>query len=233
VNALFVRREPIATNIYTFWFAPENRARYEAGQFTELYLPHDDPDERGIRRWFTLSSSPSEDLLAITVKFNAAGSSFKKQLLNLQPGTPVKLADAMGDFVLPKDASIPLVFIASGIGVTPMRSMVRWLSDKQEHRDLQLLYAASDTDELAFLPLLRAYDMPLTTIIKRPAASYNGLTGELSAERILQLADHNDRTLFYLSGPEIVVEMLTKDLMTLGIHPHHIITDYFHGYKQI
>jgi len=233
MNALFVRREQIAKNIYTFWFAPEQPVRYEAGQFTELYLPHDNADDRGIRRWFTLSSSPSEALLGITVKCHAAGSSFKQQLLGLQPNNSVKLADPMGDFVLPKDPSIPLVFVASGIGITPMRSMIRQLSHTQERRNIQLVYAVSDADELAFLPLLDAYDMPLTTIIKRPPTSYSGQTGTLTAARILELATHNDQTRFYLSGPEVVVETLTKDLATQGIHPHNIVTDYFHGYTKL
>ncbi len=55
--------EDVALNIKTFWWKPERPVRYTAGQFIELMLPHENSDKRGSKRWFTLSSSPSEDLL--------------------------------------------------------------------------------------------------------------------------------------------------------------------------
>src|SRR5882724_8480449 len=120
--------EDIAEHIKTFWFTPEQPTRYVAGQYTELYLPHDNPDNRGEKHWFTLSSSPTNSLVSITSKFSPNnGSTFKRTLLQLPLGTQVTMAAPMGDFVLPKDKSIPLVFVAGGIGVTPMHSIVSWL----------------------------------------------------------------------------------------------------------
>ncbi len=52
-----------AENISTFYFKPEKPVDYTSGQFTRLNLPHDNPDDRGAKRWFTLSSSPTEPLL--------------------------------------------------------------------------------------------------------------------------------------------------------------------------
>jgi ferredoxin-NADP reductase len=76
--------ENIAKNIQTFWFKPDKPVRYVAGQFIELTLPHDNPDKRGIKRWFTLSSSPTEPLISITTKHaENIVSSFKQNLFNL------------------------------------------------------------------------------------------------------------------------------------------------------
>ena len=61
--------EDIAENIKTFWFVPKKPMDYIAGQFIEMTLPHDHPDERGQKHWFTLSSSPTEPLISITNKF--------------------------------------------------------------------------------------------------------------------------------------------------------------------
>src|SRR6185369_15796787 len=103
----------------SFWFRPERPVDYIAGQFTEIYLPHSGADSRGERRWFTLSSSPTDALVSITTQFiPTEGSTFKKELFGLRPGAALKLADPMGDFVLPKDPSIPLLFIAGGLGIT-------------------------------------------------------------------------------------------------------------------
>lgn len=223
--------EQITPHIKTFWFKPERPVRYVAGQFTELHLPHESADDRGIRRWFTLSSSPSEELVAIATRFdNDLSSTFKRELAALKPGEQLNLADPMGDFVLPKDPTIPLIFAATGLGITPVRSMIKWLYDTGEQRKIQLLYAASTTEELAFEELFRKYDLRFTPIIKHPPAGFTGETGQLTAERIVQAA-HDANVLVYISGPEIITETLFKELPTHGIAPERLVTDYFPGYS--
>ena len=230
---MFDHAEDTAENIKTFYFKPDKPVEYIAGQFTELYLAHDNPDSRGIRRWFTLSSSPTEPLLSITTKFSSQqGSTFKQTLAKLKPGSPLKLAQPMGDFVLPKDAVRPLVFVAGGIGVTPMHSMIKYLHDRKEKRDIHLIYAVTKREELAFQMLFRDYGLKLTTVIKDPPSGYSGEAGSLTGERILKIVKPKPGTLFYMSGPEPMVEAFTKDLAKSGVNKHDIITDYFPGYQQ-
>jgi ferredoxin-NADP reductase len=232
MNVILDHTEDIAKNIKTFWFKPERPMRNIAGQFTELYLPHEHADNRGQRRWFTISSSPTEDMVSITTKFfGEQASTFKKTLFALQPGAPLKLADPMGDFVLPKDTSTPLVFVAGGIGVTPMRSMVKWLLDTREKRSIHLIYAANKLEDVAFEPLFRQYGLKLTTVIKEPPAGYEGESGQLDADRILTIAGDDDKSLIYLSGPEPMTEALTKGLKAKGVNKHRLVTDYFPGYQ--
>src|ERR1035437_6534264 len=110
MKAVLTRRHHESDNIISFWFEPEKPMNYLAGQFIEINLPHPSSDDRGVKRWFTLSSSPSDaPLVSITTKFNDKSSSFKAALKNLKPGDMVDMSEPMGDFVLPKDPSIPLV----------------------------------------------------------------------------------------------------------------------------
>ncbi len=234
MNVTFDHSEDTAEHIKTFWFRPEKPVHQVAGQFTEIYLPHDNPDDRGIRRWFTLSNSPTDDMVSITTKFALAhGSTFKQALAALRPGTQLKLADPMGDFVLPKDKTIPLVFVAGGIGVTPMHSMIKYLYDTHEQRNIHLIYAVNVIQELAFGQLFNDYGLKLTNVVKEPPAGYAGESGSLSADRILALVGGDDgRALYYLSGPEPMVEALAKDLKARGVSKHRVIGDYFPGYPQ-
>lgn len=211
----FVRAEDSARGVKTFWFQPERPARYIAGQFTEIFLPHS-ADERGQRRWFTLSSSPSEELLAITTKFADDGSTFKKQLGGIEPGTELNLAEPMGDFVLPKDPTIPLLFVAAGMGITPVRSMIKWLLDTKQKRDIRLIYTAKP-EEAAFMKLLKDYGLKVETI--KPTAN-----------QILERADQHRR--IYLSGPEKMVETYYKKLKHAGVAENRLVADYFPGYKS-
>lgn len=233
MNVTFNHVVQNAPNIKTYWFKPERPVRYTAGQFTEIYLPSDNADNRGIRRWFTLSSSPTDEMISITTKFASHRSStFKQHLSMLKPSDQLKLADPMGDFVLPKDTSIPLVFVAGGMGITPMHSMIKWLNDTGEKRDIRLVYAVAEESDLTFVPLFKEYGLNFTPIIKTPPPGYAGETGSLNTDRILQLAPDDGKSLIYLSGPELMVETIFKELPTKGISPDRLVTDYFPGYQQ-
>lgn len=222
MNVTLDHTEQITPTVCTFWFRPEQPVRYAAGQFTELYLPHDNADERGIRRWFTLSSSPTEELLGITTRIEPQhGSSYKQQMAALQPGANLQLAEPMGDFVLPKDPLIPLVFVAAGLGITPIRSMVKWLQDTGEQRNIHLLHAAQ-AGELAFNELFGRQDFTYQPIIHSPRE-------HLAPKTIRNIA--GNESLIYISGPEELVESLYKQLKGLGVNPGRLVADYFPGYR--
>ena len=172
-------------------------------------------------------------MVSITTKFASHQSStFKQELWSLKPGEPLKLADPMGDFVLPKDKTIPVVFVAGGMGITPMHSMVKYLQDKGEKRDIHLIYAVTEEDELAFVSLFKEYGLKFTPVVKAPTEKWGGETGSLSVDRILQLAPDDGRYRLYLSGPEPMVENFYKEFKSRGFGEERLATDYFPGYQQ-
>lgn len=229
MNVTLDHIEPIAENIYTFWLKPDRRTTYIAGQYIEMYLPHDNPDDRGQKRWFTLSSSPSEELLAITTKhFGDPVSSFKQHLFALKPGATLQLSEPMGDFVLPKDTSIPLLFVVGGIGVTPVRSMVKWLTDVGEKREITVIYGARNVAQVAFRDVFEAYGLSPQIILSEADASWDGKTGTITAQLIKEVSDAN--TLIYISGPEPLTEQLEADLKATGTSPDKLVLDFFPGY---
>ncbi len=223
--------EDVAKNIKTFWFVPNKPVDYVAGQYIEMYLPHDNPDKRGQKHWFTLSSSPTEKLISITTKHAAERvSTFKQTLFSLKPGAEIKISEPLGDFVLPKDVSIPLVFVAVGMGITPMRSIVKWLADTGEKRQIQLIYAVRALDEAAFLNLFEAYGLDPRIILSDPPSSWTGLTGRLSGKRILEVVGHTPDQLIFVSGPEPVTERLETELLAAGVAKDKLVLDSFPGY---
>lgn len=217
-------------SVKTFWFRPQRPIKNVPGQFTELYLPHTNPDSRGQKRWFTIFSSPTEELFAITTKFADRSSTFKTALSQLEPGASVEFAEPMGDFILPKNKLLPLLFVAGGIGVTPFRSIIKWLHDTKERRNITLLYAARTEDDLLFTELFEDYDVHLVPIVSQPSATWSSKTGTLSPSTILDYVTSH-KTHVYMSGPEPMVEALTKQVIEHGLPKHQVITDYFPGYK--
>jgi ferredoxin-NADP reductase len=220
MHVTFDHSEDITSHIKTFWFKPEPRLRYEAGQFIELFLPHPDHDERGIKRWFTLSSSPSDPLVSITTKIAEKPSTFKQQLLALKQGDSVHMSETMGDFVLPKDRNTPLIFIAGGIGVTPIHSMVKYLADTGEQRTTHLLYNARSDDEIAFKVLFDHVVTKSDYITDR----------RLTADEAIAVIENYKNPLVYISGPEEMVEVFVAAFNAQGVPPSRVVTDYFPGY---
>lgn len=234
MKVTFDHSEPTAKHLRTFWFKPDKPVRYMAGQYTQIHLYHPHTDERGDKRWFTLSSSPTDEMVSITTRLDPKRpSSFKKALFALKPGTELSLADPMGDFVLPKKKDIPLVFVAGGIGVTPMHSMIKWLVDTGEKRQVYLFYAANTLEEVAFRDLFESAPIEFDIILQQPPQDWQGRTGRLTTDIIYGLPGVQKNALVYLSGPEPMVETFYKELKAKGVPDHRLVTDYFPGYTGV
>jgi len=237
VMSALIRKEKITPDSVDFVLAPERKFTYEPGQYMEFTLPHGHIDARGQRRFFTLASSPTEENLRIGVKFYPKSSSFKRALLETDEHTPMIAANLGGDFVLPPDRSRKTVLIAGGIGVTPYRSMVKYLIDKNERRPLTLLYAAKTADDIAYTDVFeqargRLGINPIYILSKPgealPDARFRA--GRVTSELIKTEVPDFQQCLFYISGPHAMVVNVEADLRTLGIPRRHIKTDFFSGY---
>lgn len=228
-----VSKEQVARGIFSFSFESEKLLDYTAGQFIELTLPHSDPDERGIKHWFTLSSAPTESLLSITTKLATKPSTFKKALFSLKPGDEITMSQAMGDFVLPKDRTIPLILVAGGIGVTPVRSILKWLKDTGEQRHIKVIYAARTEEELAFRELIEAGTNNVDYYISRPSKMWAETAKNIQTDDVAKAISASENPLTYLSGPEELVEVLFAELKQKGVNTSRLVTDYFPGYGTI
>ena len=84
------------------------------------------------------------------VKFYDKPSTYKKTLISLNNGGIVVAGQLAGDFTLPEEKDKKLVFIAGGIGVTPFRSMIKYLVDNNEKRDIVIFYSNKRFNDIAY-----------------------------------------------------------------------------------
>ncbi|MEK7572180.1 MAG: oxidoreductase [Patescibacteria group bacterium] len=229
----FKEKVQLANQTYEFVFQPNQKPTYHAGQYLEWTLPHAHADSRGNRRYFTVASAPTEQEIRLGVRFNTPPSSFKKDLLDLPKGKQLVAGQLGGDFTLPQDATEKLVFIAGGIGITPFRSMTKYLLDTKEKRDIVLLYANKTEEEIAYKELFGEalrIGMKTVYILSDAQADWQGKTGHID-EKMLQeeIVDYKERT-YYLSGPIAMVDAYKRLLKQIGIATNKIVTDYFPGF---
>ncbi len=229
----FIKNEPLASNISTFYFKPETDFDYTAGQYIELYIDHLNPDNRGSKRWFTLSSSPKDEYLTITTKFSDPSSSFKTALRNLKPNQELNMLGPFGDFVLPKLVQTDLIFVAGGIGLTPFHSMLKWLNQTKEERPIKFLYGVHSEDQIIFIDEFNSFKQHVSVIVDSPSDSWGGERGKLNAEIIIGLTNPKAESQIYISGPEPMVEALGEDLIKHKIKKSQIVQDSFPNYTAI
>ncbi len=235
---IFKKKELVAKDTYHFSFEPDHKIRFKAGQYMEWTLPHDHSDSRGVRRYFTIASSPEEKEVAIGIRVpREKPSSFKKALMALEPGDKLRSWHTSGDFVLPDDKARGLVFVAGGIGITPFRSMIEHLKAIKEKRDIVLLYACNDSNSFAYLDQLKKDQesvgltiIPIITSPENATANWTGGIGHIDKAMIKEKIPSYPERYFYLSGPSAMVHAYEDLLLSLHIHHNHIKTDFFPGY---
>jgi ferredoxin-NADP reductase len=228
IRLSYVGKRQLAPTSWEFEFAPTAPVRFTPGQFMELTLPHERPDSRGWRRVFSIASAPGP-----TVKFGVRlperSSTFKRALLDLEPGTPVSATSVGGDFVLPKDDS-PVLLVAGGIGITPYISQL----EQVRTRDVALVYAISTADDLAYADLIAKAGCSSVTVVsaaKPPKLpkTWTWLEAQrLTGEQLLAAVPDVRTRHTYLSGTPAMVGALKSALRRAGVRRIH--TDVFIGY---
>ncbi len=232
-------RREIGPNIMSFSFDYPKKFEHRLGQYMEWTLPLSKSDSRGNRRYFSIASSPTEDELMIAARFYDGSSAFKRELAMMQPGQKIVAAELSGDFVLPQDPNLPLVFIAGGIGITPFRSMLKYLADREEKRKVTLIYSNYTAEEIVFQDVIKEAEekVGLKTVytltdFNRIPKEWCGRTGFVDGEMVAaEVPDFRERH-FFISGSLNMVEHLKKALHSVGVHSSRISTDYFPGYAM-
>ena len=229
----FIEKREIAKNTFEFIFKKPAGFTYQAGQYLEWMLPHEKSDSRGVRRYFTIASSPTESVVRLALKFVPAGSSYKQKLQSLAPGDIIIASQLAGDFMLPKDTHCKLAFIAGGIGVTPFSSHITYIKDTKADYDVQLFYCVNQLADLAyydeFLQATKTIKLETIPLVAKAESEHTFETGYLTKEIIERRTPDYKERLWYISGPPPMVSAYKSLLLKSGVARNHIVTDYFPG----
>lgn len=228
----FIKKLKEESDAETFVFEPHAPLNWKAGQFLFYTFPHPSVDERGVTRYFTISSAPFEKNIHITTRISDERSSFKEALNNLKRGDQIEAADPDGDFTM-EDSLGPgknHIFISGGIGITPYFSILKDLNHKNLPINITLMYANSD-ENFVFKKELEALSQ------KHPnfKIKYFVSPKHIETSDIKQTIDEtSDNPTIWFSGPEKMTEAFEKILKEdLKIPENRTKFDYFPGYDII
>lgn len=216
LSLLRTRRE--SANAMSFFFKPPELFEWQAGQFLKYWLPD------GQSHYFTIASPPYSGEIQITTRLT--GSEFKRALQSLKVGDTIDASVPDGDFVW-ANSSLPKLWLAGGIGVTPFHSILLERDFAGEQLNLHLIYA-NRTAEVTY----QAEFEDLASRHSELQITY--LTGEpLTLSKIRNIYPAVHEALIYLSGPEPMVEVLGDEMRAkLKLGDGQLKQDFFPNYNQ-
>lgn len=224
----FTGKEEIAEKTYSFMFKKPENFMFKAGQYMTFFLGNDSHD-------FSIASSPHEDYVMIATRIR--GSVFKNKLMELSEGNDVEVHAPAGSFTLPKEKDLPVCYIAGGIGITPVRSMVKFEENGGSQRHVMLLYSNRRPEDSAFLHEMESVSLrnyrfiPTMTNISESISEWNGETGYIDGTMLAKYIDDLSLPVFYIVGPPTFVSAINDLLTSIEQIPStHIKAEDFAGY---
>lgn len=219
-----VRPETPSVKTFRLAFAEGVDFSFIPGQFAMVAFPAE-PDQT---RAYSLASSPL-DKGHIEIAFAKAGA-FTARMFELKEGDKLLVEGPYGRWLY-KDDVEHAVCLCGGTGITPFRSMIRYVTQKKLPNRLTLLYSSKTADDIVFRNETHEWaenkNVKIVQTLTRPGiadltGAWDGRTGRLSLDVIKEEVPDFAAATFYMCGPNQFVADLAKALEGAGIPKERI-----------
>jgi len=241
-----IEKLPQVADVVSFRFERPEGYRFQAGQWLVVTFAGPDPAEP-YEHHFSHSDAPSAPWVEFTTRLRE--SEFKNALSALPVGSDVQLEGPYGSFVMPPDVE-RAAFLAGGIGITCVRSILRWVADLHASaggaaeggeqarlalRDIVLLFANRSEDAIPFLAELDelAESLPglrVVHVLSQPGKGWRGYRGHLDQEILAAELPDPGSWHYFVSGPPSFDLAMQEVLVGWGIDAGRTKMERFEGY---
>jgi ferredoxin-NADP reductase len=204
---------------------------YLPGQFLSLTLRQDD---KPVRRSYTIASSPTQrDYVEITVKRVEQGVVSGHLHNKVKEGDRLQVSAPFGSFTFTGKEADSIVLIGGGVGLTPLMTVIRYLTDHGWPKDIFLLYSCRTSRDFIFREelehLQRRYaNLHVVASMTRAAGTeWMGPTGRLTKELIAQNVPNIAARRVHLCGPPPMMDAVKAVLAELGVPSDQVKTESF------
>jgi predicted ferric reductase len=218
-------------NTWTLTVAPDGHSglAFMPGQFVWMNLWHSPLAMR--EHPFSIASSALEpQRLQFTIK---RLGDFTSQINTVEPGQHLYLDGPFGAFSIDRYPDAPgYVFVAGGIGVAPILSMLRTLADRGDRRPLWLFYAYRSLEQLTAREELQALQARLhlkcIIVLNEPPPDWTGESGFITREILQRHLPANHVVLeYFLCGPTPMTASVEHSLDAIGVPLRRVHTELF------
>jgi ferredoxin-NADP reductase len=233
-----VDRQRIARNTMAFWFDNHGASfGFRAGQHADFVFAHPRMGSAGDNsRTFSLASAP-HDKEPVMIAMRMRETAFKTALNTAALGTQFIVSRPRGSFTLHRDFTRPAVFLAGGIGIAPIRSILRQAAQEHLPHKLYLFYSNRQADDAAFLEELEraAAQNPnftlIPTVTGHRTLAWPYEKGHIRREMLTRYVLGLEGPVYYIAGPSGMVTAMTGLLNSCGVSDDDMKTEEFGDYK--
>ncbi len=205
---------------------------FVAGQYVTLRVPH-----CNVRRSYSLANSPTDRRrIELHVRREPDGEATDRWLFrDVALGQQVDVSGPYGGFLLRLDRPEPVIMIAGGTGLAPIKSMIRYVLEQGHLQDL-CLYQGADTaadlyDVEFFRELADAYPQQFSYVPCLSGESWSGARG-LATDVVTADFSRARGHVAYVCGPRAMVEASVKALIALRVPSRDIFRETFYDYAD-
>ncbi len=181
----------------------------------------------------SLACSPTRPYLEFGAR--VTDSAWKEAFASLKPGDVAEVDGAYGHFVL--DETSPAVLVAGGIGITPLKGMAEYATDRQLPLDVRLVYSNRNEEEIPYRAALEElarknprFEVFHTLTGPAKVSSWVGRRGRIDAQLLTEASRGLSEPTYYVSGTPGMVQGTFRLLQSLGVSPARILFEVFRGY---
>jgi predicted ferric reductase len=157
---------------------------------------------------------------------------FTSTIKDVVPGTRAHLDGPHGAFCIDRYPAVGYVFIAGGVGITPMMSFLHTMADRHDPRPVLLLYASRNWDGVAYREeldrLKEQLDLEVVHVLQEPPDDWQGDSGMIDTEL---LQKHLPKELilrnFFVCGPPPMMDAVQNALLEKGVRQEFIHQERF------
>jgi predicted ferric reductase len=192
--------------------------KYRPGQFAWLTLGN---SPFAVKEHPFSFSSSAERRLPLTFTIKELGD-FTAGIKHVKPGTRVYLDGPYGQFSIDRHPGVGYVFIAGGVGITPIMSMIRTLADRQDPHPVLLVYANKTWDAITFREELEELkgrmDLEVVHVLEQPPEGWEGPTGYVTKDLLEKhLPADRERPQYFVCGPDPMMDAVEGALAELHV----------------
>jgi ferredoxin-NADP reductase len=207
---------------------------YLPGQFITVTI---NPKGVPVKRSYTIASSPTHrDYCEITVKHEEQGTVSHYMFTEVHIGELMQFTAPSGKFTFTEDHAKSAVFIAGGVGVTPMMSAIRYLTDRSWKGEIYFFFTCKNESSIIFKEEIRYLEkrypnLHVFFILSQPEGEPNSeyisghITKEIISERVPEIASR----MIHVCGPKSMMDAVKVMLEELKIPKENIMVEAFAG----
>jgi ferredoxin-NADP reductase/DMSO/TMAO reductase YedYZ heme-binding membrane subunit len=222
-------------DVRTFRLAPTDSARlpfdYLPGQYLNLSLTI---DGRKVNRSYTIASSPTRNgSCEISVKREASGTASRFLHDCVRAGDILDVSAPAGRFTFTGAEADSVVLIAGGVGITPLMSKIRYLTDRAWPGEIYLVYCVRTEADIIFREELeylqkRHPNLHVTITLSRAEnATWRRERGRITPALMMRIIPNLQALPIHFCGPEEMNQSIRQMLQNLGVPANQIKSESF------